>query len=737
MNKPPSISIKAFVALGACITIWCGVITFLGEQHNKELDKVEEGEIWMGQDLVAPFDYNVPRPPPDIALEVEKIYRDNPVALYFDGVTVIEEQKMQFKIDLNEVFEEERSKYLPRQNGQNDSSDLVDPTVTHEQNNSTYEDALELDLAIVVNFGEEYIERYYKDNPMVLNADSIMQKGLFYRYKEEKFSRTQLLSRSSLEELSDFYTVPLVFANERWQENFSDFTKDRPWVENVLQKALPKHPRSTLDLLKFSGEVTRRTMKIDSAIQAIDTVQTHYKRGDLIVAQGEKVRPEQVQAISTLEADAQNNFLSEEELLQINLAKFLLMVIILLGVGAVTNRVATNGEGALRYSLVTISLIGMFVVFVVFAERYVPGHVAIVPMAIAPIIVMAFFNRETALVVLLATAGLSSLVVSDAWSFMTRHILVGVGVLYYIKSIRYWSDFLRLSLIVLSLNACFDVVHFLMRGADVDTRVLWLFANIGIQSFLTFLALPFILLFERLYGALSELRLVELSDINKPLLKGLSINTPGTFQHSLQVANLAEYAAERVGADSLLIKTGALYHDIGKMQEPEYFIENQAPGQNPHDLLNASESAKKIIDHVSHGVTLAREYGLPNAIQRFILTHHGDSRVEYFYQTSLRDDETTREIDFKYPGPKPQTKEEAILMMADAAEASSKSLKVPDESSISDMVDKVIDKQMQEGQLGQADISLCEINQCKAAFKERLNNIHHIRISYPPEAKEA
>ena len=149
----------------------------------------------------------------------------------------------------------------------------------------------------------------------------------------------------------------------------------------------------------------------------------------------------------------------------------------------------------MRYSLVTISLIGMFVVFVVFAELYVPGHVAIVPMAIAPIIVMAFFNRETALVVLLATAGLSSLVVSDAWSFMTRHILVGVGVLYYIKSIRYWSDFLRLSLIVLSLNACFDVVHFLMRGADVDTRVLWLFANIGIQSFLTFLALPFILLF--------------------------------------------------------------------------------------------------------------------------------------------------------------------------------------------------------------------------------------------------
>ena len=201
---------------------------------------------------------------------------------------------------------------------------------------------------------------------------------------------------------------------------------------------------------------------------------------------------------------------------------------------------------------------------VAFAALYIPEYVTIVPLAIAPILMLAFFNRETALLVLLTTAGISSLIVTDGWSFLFRHLLVGVGVVYCMKSIRYWSDFLRLSVLVLALNVCFDVILFLMRLADVGVHALWLLPSVGIQAFLSFLALPFILLFERLYGTLSELRLVELSDINKPLLKNLSINTPGTFQHSLQVANLAEHAAEKIGADSLLVKTGALYHDIGK-----------------------------------------------------------------------------------------------------------------------------------------------------------------------------
>ena len=187
----------------------------------------------------------------------------------------------------------------------------------------------------------------------------------------------------------------------------------------------------------------------------------------------------------------------------------------------------------------------------------------------------------------------------------------------------------------------------MLIGAEVSLRALWALSDVAVQSFLTFLALPFILLFERLYGTLSELRLVELSDINKPLLKKLSNNTPGTFQHSLQVANLAEHAAETIGADGLLVKVGALYHDVGKMTNPQFFIEHQHAGQNPHEQLAPKASAQKIIEHVVQGISIAKEYNLPLALQRFITTHHGDSRVEYFYQKSLQNNEETVASDFR------------------------------------------------------------------------------------------
>ena len=409
------------------------------------------------------------------------------------------------------------------------------------------------------------------------------------------------------------------------------------------------------------------------------------------------------------------------------------MVFVLLGGGIAVSKSATNKPFSIRINVVTISLIGLFCLATVFAEHYIPGHLLIIPLTIAPVVLLAFYERESALVVLLATAGLSAIIVGDSWTFLIRHLMVGVGVIYWVKSIRYWSDFLRLSLLVLGINTGFEILLFMLGGTEISLDTLWVLSDVAVQSFLTFLALPIILLFERLYGTLSELRLVELSDINKPLLKKLSAETPGTFQHSLQVANLAEYAAETIGADGLLVKVGALYHDVGKMNDPQFFIENQHPGHNPHESLTAKTSAQKIIEHVSLGIKIAKEYRLPIALQRFILTHHGDSRVEYFYQISLQEDGETKESDYKYPGPPPKTKEEAILMMADAAEASSKSLQTPNEKSISAMVDKVVDKQMLEGQFRESSISVLEINLCKEAFKSRLNNIHHIRIAYPPD----
>ena len=250
---------------------------------------------------------------------------------------------------------------------------------------------------------------------------------------------------------------------------------------------------------------------------------------------------------------------------------------------------------------------------------------------------------------------------------------------------------------------------------------------------MTLLAFPLVPIFEKLFGFVSEITLTELGDINKPLLKELSLKAPGTFQHSLQVANLSEAAAAEIGANTLLVKIAALYHDIGKLKNPVYFIENQSTGINPHDELPFEESAKIIIAHVTEGVKLAKKQGLPDILVDFIRTHHGTSRVEYFYQSYLKNfpvDEVD-ERKFTYPGPLPYSRETAILMMADTVEAASRSLKEPTNVAIDSLVDKLIDQKIDNNQLGNSDITFKDINRVKKIFKKMLHSFFHVRIEYP------
>jgi len=256
----------------------------------------------------------------------------------------------------------------------------------------------------------------------------------------------------------------------------------------------------------------------------------------------------------------------------------------------------------------------------------------------------------------------------------------------------------------------------------------WIFWSV----FLTLLAYPLIPLLERIFGFTSSITLMELSDVNKPLLKKLAEVAPGTFQHSLQVANLAEAAAIKINAKALLVKVGALYHDIGKMESPSYFIENQK-GKNLHDDLDPLKSAKIIIDHISEGVKIAKKNRLNNTIIDFIKTHHGTTRVEYFFQKykKLNPTKTNKEPEFRYAGPIPTTKEETILLLADSIEAAAKSLKNYDEHVINDLVDKIVGSKIAMGQLAHSELSFEELEICKKEFKRVLKGIHHARIEYP------
>jgi len=245
------------------------------------------------------------------------------------------------------------------------------------------------------------------------------------------------------------------------------------------------------------------------------------------------------------------------------------------------------------------------------------------------------------------------------------------------------------------------------------------------------LAHQLILLYEKLFGLVSDVSLLEWSNTNSKLLRRLADKAPGTFNHSMQVANLAEAAANEIGANSLLIRAGALYHDIGKMLNPFYFTENQTSDVNYHDDLPPEDSARIIIQHVLDGVELARKNNLPDRIIDFIRTHHGTGLVQYFYKKALEENPAVDKEKFRYPGPNPFSKETAVLMMADSVEAASKSLREPTAEKIDDFVDKIIDHQLHSGLLDNANITLKEISTIKKLFKKKLKNIYHLRIEYP------
>ena len=240
-------------------------------------------------------------------------------------------------------------------------------------------------------------------------------------------------------------------------------------------------------------------------------------------------------------------------------------------------------------------------------------------------------------------------------------------------------------------------------------------------------------MYEKIFGLVSDVSLLELSDTNSKLLKELSDKAPGTFHHSLQVANLAEAAANQIGANAMLVRVGALYHDIGKMNNPTYFTENQITNVNPHDDLPPKESAKIIIDHAINGIELARKNNIPDRIIDFIRTHHGTSTVYYFFkkQQELEGEDNVNKEDFTYPGPIPFSKETAILMMADAVEAASKSLSSPTYTILDDFVERIIDGQLKANQFLNATITLKEIETVKKVLKQKLTNIYHLRVEYP------
>lgn len=366
-------------------------------------------------------------------------------------------------------------------------------------------------------------------------------------------------------------------------------------------------------------------------------------------------------------------------------------------------------------------------------------NVYIIPYAMATIMVRTFIDSRTAMLTHLITAIICSLMVPFPQEFLLLQIPVGFMCIFSLKDLSERSQLIKSSFFILLTYAFLYIGVTLALKGDIKQIDPLMFLYFAINFMFVMFAYLLVYICEKVFGFISGVSMIELSNINKPLLQQLSEVAPGTFQHSMQVSNLAAAVATRIGANAPLVRTGALYHDIGKMTNPAYFTENQIPGMNPHIGLSYKESARIIINHVPEGIKIARKYNLPQQIIDFIATHHGTGKVKYFYNSYKNEhpDENVSEADFSYPGPNPFTKETAILMMADTVEAASRSLKEYTEESISHLVDKLIDSQMHDGLLRNAPITFRDIEIAKNIFKEKLMTIYHSRIAYPELSKEA
>ncbi len=455
--------------------------------------------------------------------------------------------------------------------------------------------------------------------------------------------------------------------------------------------------------------------------------------GQRIIDRGEIVDYPTYKILNSLKIVSDQKVVSDRNVYWIMAGKGLLIIGLLLlfflYLQLFRPRIFHSNRDILFIMLMVVSMIGLASLTVKFTNL----SIYIVPFALLPIIVRTFFDSRTALFTHIITVLLTSFMVPQPFEFLLLQITAGMTVVSSLKEMSQRSQLVVTSLLVFVSYTVVYASFVLIQNASFDKIDGWMFAIFAVNSLLQMIAYALIFIFEKIFGFLSNMTLVELSNVNNKLLMEFSGKAPGTFQHALQVSNLAAEAAARINANPLLARTGALYHDIGKMVNPLCFTENQTSEVNPLNELSPEEAAQTVIAHVSNGVKIAEKHKLPQRIIAFILTHHAESKTAYFYNM-VKNQNPDVEIDeskFTYLGPKPGSKETTIVMMADAIEAASRSLKNYDEKHIDELVERIINGQIANGSFNNSPISFRDVENIKTVFKEKLKSIYHSRVSYP------
>lgn len=478
----------------------------------------------------------------------------------------------------------------------------------------------------------------------------------------------------------------------------------------------------------YNADLTK--LEVDKAVSSVSLTYGMVQKDEKVVTEGELVDAHTYNVLNSLQREYTSRSMSGDESTRVLLSQLFLVALVFSLMGLYGNKLHHKVFSDLKSLVLLLTLMLIIILPSYLLVKIVPGLIYMMPVCLLAIMVGSFFNLRLAFSTQVFAVMLISLVVPNPFQFIFMQLVATVLTVFSMSNTRAHHRFIQSAVFVFVGYLLVYLAFTFLSTSEVDWSEVFLLL---MNALLTLLAQPLILMFERIFGIPTSLSLLELSNTNSPLLRELATTAPGTFQHSIQVANLCEEVLFEIGGDTVLARTGALYHDVGKLKNPMYFTENQHGAYSPHNDLSNIESAEIIISHVTDGIEMAHKNHIPERIIDFIRTHHGTRRTDYFYinEQKAHPDEEIDPTPFTYHGPAPFSRETAVLMMADSIEAASHSLKEPDEKKISDLVDNIINKQMEAGQFLNTDLTLRDIETCRKVLKKKLMNIYHVRIAYP------
>ena len=667
---------------------------------NKASFKYEfqKGKPWMHETLIAPYDFPVYKSNEQLVNEQEQLRKNIKLTFVLDESV--------YDIKAEEFISNFEQKWSTDKNVSKDAR-FTFFNLNKKKSNKTKKEKL-------ANFGLKVIEDLYT-NGIIQMVDDIEFKESDYELIVMKENIGELVK------LGDLNTIETASKKAYDLKGISDEESEflAPLILEVLKQNV------------FYDEDATNKM-LDSELIAISKGLGMVQRGEVIISQGELVTERNFQELESYRQRYEDENWKDGSENWLNFGQSLLVLVAFLILYLFLKQFRVDVFNDNKKVTFILTLIFLMVLMGCSSLMASNKLIFLMPFCLLPIIIKAFFDTRLALFTHLIAIIIIGFIVPNSFEFIYLQLMAGiVSILSVLQMYKRSQLFISAAKIIAIYFVAYFAMALTQEGSinNIDwINFVWFAGN----GALTLVAYPLIFAFEKTFSLVSDMSLLELSDTNSPLIRELAQKAPGTFQHSIQVANLAEEGILEIGGNALLVRAGALYHDIGKMKNPQLFIENQISGINPHDDLSFEESAEVIIKHVKSGISLAKENNLPDELIDFIRTHHGTTMVGYFYKQYIASfsDELEAVEKFTYPGPKPFSKETAVLMMADSVEAAARSLKSPTIENIDKLVESIINTQIDNEQFVNADITMKSITQIKKLFKKKLQSIHHVRVEY-------